>query len=113
MFCANLLHPRAYTFNGGNYNFGRVAQTLSNLDGNYEFSYYHRFISVTPGADYTCDMELKVGDASLRGAFEEGVNGWKSGSVIFTDVNTAHADVQLTVSCSGEYRQIRVNIDSF
>jgi hypothetical protein len=112
MFCANLLCPRAYSLNGGGYQFGSVVQTLSNLDGTYKFSYYYRVTYVSPGADYVCEMKLDVGDTTLYGAFEDSVGGWKSWSTTFTDVNAAQADVQLTAGCYGEYAQIQINIDS-
>ncbi|KAM0371680.1 hypothetical protein HYE67_003101 [Fusarium culmorum] len=107
--------PNALFFNlleNSNDNFG-VSQTLSNLYGTYEFSYYYRFVSISQFADYTCDIELKVGDASLRGNFEDNVGGWKYGSVTFNDLNVAQADVQLIANCGGEYHQIVVNLDSF
>ncbi|KAF4452935.1 HET-domain-containing protein [Fusarium austroafricanum] len=104
-----------YVFNGGGSNSGFAKQTLTNLDGTYDFSYYYRVLSISPGADYTCDLEVNVGDASLRGNFEDSVGGWKSGSVFWSSEgqNVAQADVQLTVSCSREYNRIQVNVDSF
>ncbi|RGP71753.1 hypothetical protein FSPOR_3119 [Fusarium sporotrichioides] len=102
----------AYTLNGGGYQSGSVAQSLSNLEGSYKFSYYYRLTYYSPGADYVCEMQLNVGDATLYGTFAEGVGGWKSGSVIFTDLNAAQADVKLTAGCYGEYNQIQINIDS-
>ncbi|QPC78222.1 hypothetical protein HYE68_008974 [Fusarium pseudograminearum] len=106
--------PNALSFNrleNSNDNFG-VSQTLSNLYGTYEFSYYYRFVTISQFADYTCDIQLKVGDASLRGSFEDSVGGWKYGSVTFDDLNVAQADVQLIANCGGEYHQILVNLDS-
>ncbi|GKU06562.1 hypothetical protein FLAG1_09687 [Fusarium langsethiae] len=102
----------AYTLSGVGYHSGSVAQTLSNLEGTYEFSYNYRVTYISPGADHVCEMKLSVGDTTVYGAFDDRVGGWKSGSVIFTDVNTAQADVQLTAGCYGEYNQIQVNIDT-
>ncbi|KAM0490785.1 hypothetical protein ACHAP8_011179 [Fusarium lateritium] len=91
---------------------GSVQQSLRNLYGTYEFSYYYHFIYASPGADYTCDMELKVGSTSLQGNFDYWQSGWQSGSVIFYDVNVAQADVQLIASCGGEFHQIQVAVDT-
>lgn len=91
---------------------GRVTQTLSNLDGTYQFSYYYRVVSVSPGADYVCNMQLNVGEISVQGAIEDSPGGWKSWSVTFPDVNAAEADVQLVTACQGEFVQIQVNVDT-
>ncbi|EKJ75835.1 hypothetical protein NXS19_008363 [Fusarium pseudograminearum] len=106
--------PNALSFNRLENSFDSfgVSQTLSNLYGTYEFSYHYRMVSVSQSADYTCDIELKVGDASLRGDFDYDVGGWKSGSVTFNDLKFAQADVQVIASCGGEYHQIVVNLDS-
>jgi len=112
MFYANLFCLRAYSFNDGGYKDGIVAQTVTNLDGTYEFSYYYRVVSISPGADYTCDIQLSVGGTSGRGAIEDTPGGWKSASIILTDLSAVQATLQFTTSCSGEYRQIQVNIDT-
>ncbi|KAH7258949.1 uncharacterized protein BKA55DRAFT_591764 [Fusarium redolens] len=103
----------AFIFNYGQGN-GYVKQTLDNLDGDYEFSYYYRVLSASVGADYTCDIELTVGDTTLRGDMDYSVGGWKSGSVNWSSggENLAQGDVQLSVSCGGEFDKVQVNIDS-
>ncbi|CEI68164.1 hypothetical protein FVEN_g12235 [Fusarium venenatum] len=102
----------SFTWRDNGVGTGSVQQSLSNLYGTYKFSYYYRFISASPGADYTCDMELKVGGTSLRGDFDYWQGDWRSGSVIFSDVNVAQADVQLIASCGGEFREIQVAVDT-
>ncbi|TPX11301.1 uncharacterized protein E0L32_001119 [Thyridium curvatum] len=94
----------AFTFTGGGQGTGIVKQSLSVLAGIYEFSYYYRVLSVSVNADYTCDIQLSMGDTTLRGSMEDGPGGWKPGSVLFptqsSDLGTT--DVQFTVSCSGD-----------
>ncbi|KAM0233282.1 hypothetical protein ACHAPO_007361 [Fusarium lateritium] len=91
---------------------GIVSQTLNNLHGSYEFSYYYRVAYVSQGADYVCNSELRVGDTSVNGGFYDTVGGWRFDSVSFPDINVAQADVKLIVTCYGEFVQIKVNIDS-
>ncbi|RBR15900.1 uncharacterized protein FIESC28_07145 [Fusarium coffeatum] len=102
----------AYSLIGGGYKAGIVSQTVADLDGTYEFSYYYRFVSISDGADFTCDIQLSVGGSSGRGSIEDSVGGWKTASIILTDLSAAQASLQFTASCMGEYRQIQVNIDS-
>ncbi|KAJ4112976.1 hypothetical protein NW760_004803 [Fusarium oxysporum] len=89
-------------------------QTLQNLNGDYEFSYYYRVVSVSPGADYVCNIELKVGDTSKFGAMYDSAGGWRSDSVSFSIAGgaIAQADVQLILTCYGEFVRIEVNIDT-
>ena len=112
MFYANLSCLRAYSFNDSGYNAGIVEQTVTDLDGTYEFSYYYRIVSISPGADFVCDIELSVGGTTGRGAIEDSVGGWKTASIILTDLSAVQASLQFTTSCRGEYRQIQVNIDT-
>ena len=110
MFYANLFCLRAYSFsNGGS---GSVAQTLTNLEGTYEFSYYYRVVYVSPGADYVCNIQLTVGSTSAYGEMEDSPGGWKSGSIILSDLSAAQASLQFDLYCYGEYQHIQVNIDS-
>ncbi|KAH7174433.1 uncharacterized protein B0J16DRAFT_404105 [Fusarium flagelliforme] len=102
----------AYSFNDSGYNAGIVEQTVTDLDGTYEFSYYYRIVSISPGADFVCDIELSVGGTTGRGAIEDSVGGWKTASIILTDLSAVQASLQFTTSCRGEYRQIQVNIDT-
>ncbi|KAH7194171.1 hypothetical protein DER44DRAFT_792870 [Fusarium oxysporum] len=91
-----------------------VKQTLENLNGDYEFSYYYRVVSVSPGADYVCNIELKIGDTSMFGPMYDGVGGWRTDSVSWSSAGetVAQADVQLGVTCLGEFVRIEVNIDT-
>ncbi|KAL5593812.1 hypothetical protein FOBRF1_012914 [Fusarium oxysporum] len=91
-----------------------VKQTLENLNGDYEFSYYYRVVSVSPGADYVCNIELKIGDTSMFGTMYDGVGGWRTDSVSWSSAGetVAQADVQLGVTCLGEFVRIEVNIDT-
>ncbi|KAJ4002653.1 hypothetical protein NW752_002525 [Fusarium irregulare] len=100
----------AYSFsNGGS---GSVAQTVTNLEGTYEFSYYYRVVYVSQNADYTCDMQLTVGDTSFYGEMYDTPGGWKSGSIILSDLSAAQASLQFDTACYGEFVRIQVNIDS-
>lgn len=112
MFYTNLCCLRAYSFNGGGYNAGIVSQTVTDLHGTYEFPYYYRIVSISLGADFVCDIQLSVGGTSGRGSIEDSVGGWKTASIILTDLSVAQASLQFTTSCSGEYQQIQVNIDT-
>ncbi|KAF9777482.1 hypothetical protein IL306_004410 [Fusarium sp. DS 682] len=108
--------PRAlalYFAFGGGYDLG-VKQTLTNLNGNYRFSYSYRVLSASFGADYTCELQLKIGDTTIRGDMDSSVGGWKSSSQIWSSngENVAEADVELNINCGGEFEQVRVNIDS-
>ncbi|KAH7466926.1 hypothetical protein IWW34DRAFT_835295 [Fusarium oxysporum f. sp. albedinis] len=89
-------------------------QTLQNLNGDYEFSYYYRVVSVSQNADYVCNIELKVGDTSKFGAMYDSAGGWRSDSVSFSIAGeaVAQADVQLILTCYGEFVRIEVNIDT-
>ncbi|KAJ4037850.1 hypothetical protein NW761_006315 [Fusarium oxysporum] len=91
-----------------------VKQTLENLNGDYEFSYYYRVVSVSPGADYVCNIKLKIGDTSMFGPMYDGVGGWRTDSVSWSSAGetVAQADVQLGVACLGEFVRIEVNIDT-
>ncbi|KAF4990605.1 hypothetical protein FGRMN_8364 [Fusarium graminum] len=91
-----------------------IKQTLQNLNGVYTFSYYYRVVSVSKNADYTCNIELKVGDTSIRGAMYDSVDGWKSDSVSWSSngQTIAQADVQFGLSCQGEFSGIEVDIDT-
>lgn len=91
-----------------------VKQTLSNLKGNYKFSFHYRVASASSGADYTCDYSVKIGDVSTSDlALDYDVGGWKSASqnLAIGAENVAEADVELSISCGGEYNQIAVNMD--
>ena len=89
-----------------------VAQTVTNLEGTYEFSYYYRVVYVSENADYTCNIQLTVGDTSAYGEMEDNVGGWKTASIILSDLSAAQASLQFDLSCYGEYQHIQVNIDS-
>ncbi|KAG5655294.1 hypothetical protein KAF25_010446 [Fusarium avenaceum] len=91
-----------------------VKQTLSNLRGNYMFSFHYRVASASSGADYTCGYSVKVGDVSTSDlALNYDVGGWKSANqnLAIGAENVAEADVELSISCDGEYAQIAVNMD--
>ena len=85
---------------------------MTDLDGTYEFSYYYRVVSVSQGADYVCNLQLSVGGTSAYGEMEDSPGGWKSASIILTDLSLALASLRFDTICLGEYRQIQVNIDS-
>ncbi|KAF4951365.1 hypothetical protein FGADI_7563 [Fusarium gaditjirri] len=91
-----------------------VRQTLHNLNGDYEFSYYYKVVSVSLFADYTCNIELKVGGTIIPGPIDDGVGGWKTESVSWSSAGEtiAQADVQLGLTCFGEYDGIQVYIDT-
>ncbi|KAH7175115.1 uncharacterized protein B0J16DRAFT_293072 [Fusarium flagelliforme] len=91
-----------------------IKQTLQNLNGDYEFSYYYRVVSVSSGADYTCNIQLTVGQLSSYGEMYDSVGGWRSGSVKFStsDDTIAQAELQFGLSCYGEFTGIEVDIDT-
>ncbi|RGP71212.1 hypothetical protein FLONG3_7162 [Fusarium longipes] len=91
-----------------------IKQSLQNLKGDYEFSYYYKVVSVSPQADYTCNIQLTVGDVSSYGEIDDRVGGWKSASVTLSigDDTIAQADAQLGLSCYGEFTGIEVDIDT-
>ncbi|KAF5664363.1 hypothetical protein FHETE_7120 [Fusarium heterosporum] len=91
-----------------------VKQSLQNLNGDYEFSYYYKVVSVSAGADYVCNIELKVGDTSIVGGMDDSVGGWRSDSVSWSSAGEtiAQADIQLSLSCLGEFTGIEVDIDT-
>ncbi|KAI1035609.1 hypothetical protein LB504_006144, partial [Fusarium proliferatum] len=100
-------------FNNGQPNY-YIKQTLQNLKGDYEFSYYYRVVSISPGADYTCNIQLTAGSTSIYGEMYDSVDGWRTSSVTLNvgDNTLAQADVQLGVSCLGEFTRIEVEIDT-
>ncbi|KAF5575545.1 uncharacterized protein FSUBG_13899 [Fusarium subglutinans] len=89
-------------------------QTLQNLSGKYRFSYYYRVVSISDNADYTCNVQLSAGSVSEYGAMYDIVGGWRTDSVILDlgDDTIAQADVQLGLTCLGEFRGIEVDIDT-
>lgn len=104
---------RANIFYGGR-GTANVKQTLSNLRGNYKFSFPYRVASASAGADYTCGYSVKVGDASISNlALEYDVGGLKSESqnLVIGAENVAEADVELRISCGGEFVEVVVNLD--
>ncbi|KAF4444224.1 hypothetical protein FACUT_805 [Fusarium acutatum] len=91
-----------------------IKQTLQNLSGNYKFSYYYRVVSVSPQADYTCNIQLTAGSVSSYGEMDDSVGGWRTASVILDmgDDTIAQAEVQFGLSCYGEFTGIEVDIDT-
>ncbi|KAF5230718.1 hypothetical protein FANTH_13710 [Fusarium anthophilum] len=89
-------------------------QTLQNLNGKYRFSYYYRVVSVSQGADYVCNIQLSAGAVSDYGPMYDTVGGWRTDSVILDmgDDTIAQADVQLGLTCYGEFTGIEVDIDT-
>ncbi|KAJ4129081.1 hypothetical protein NW768_007612 [Fusarium equiseti] len=91
-----------------------IKQSLENLNGDYEFSYYYKVVTISTGADYGCNIELKVGTATINGAMYDKVGGWKSGSVRWSSAGetVAQADVQFGLTCLGEFTGIEINVDT-
>ncbi|KAL4731204.1 hypothetical protein ACLX1H_000166 [Fusarium chlamydosporum] len=91
-----------------------IKQNLQNLNGDYDFSYYYRVVSVSQNADYTCNIQLTVGSISSYGEIYDSVGGWRSSSVRFStgDDTIALAEVQFGLSCYGEFTGIEVDIDT-
>ncbi|KAJ4246848.1 hypothetical protein NW762_013400 [Fusarium torreyae] len=91
-----------------------IKQTLQSLNGKYQFSYYYRVVSISPGADYVCNIQLSAGSAGAYGEMYDSVGGWRTGSVTLDigDDTLAQADVRLGVICFGEFTRIEVNIDT-
>ncbi|KAF5573006.1 hypothetical protein FPANT_12651 [Fusarium pseudoanthophilum] len=91
-----------------------IKQTLQNLSGQYKFSYYYRVVSVSQGADYTCNIQLTAGSVSSYGEMYDTVGGWKTASVILDmgAATIAQAEVQFGLSCYGEFTGIEVDVDT-
>ncbi|KAF5649907.1 hypothetical protein F25303_4594 [Fusarium sp. NRRL 25303] len=102
------------TFSNGQPDYS-IKQTLQNLSGNYKFSYYYRVVSVSQGADYTCNIQLTAGSVSSYGEMYDSVGGWRTASVILEmgDATIAQADVEFGLSCYGEFTGIEVDVDTF
>lgn len=92
---ANISCTRANVFYGGR-GIAKVKQTLSNLKGNYKFSFHYRVAGASLGADYTCGYSVKVGEVSISdlGLYYD-VGNWRSGSqnLAIGAENVAEADV--------------------
>ncbi|KAM0345096.1 hypothetical protein ACHAPU_006982 [Fusarium lateritium] len=100
-----------FRYSGGNSI--AVKQSLSDLDGDYGFSYNYRAVSVSPGAEYTCEITLEVGGTSLRSDMDYIAGSWKSQSVTWSSGGKIEQeDVMIGVNCAGELDLIQVNIDS-
>ncbi|KAI1047631.1 hypothetical protein LB505_012656 [Fusarium chuoi] len=104
----------AATFSNGQPDYS-IKQTLQNLSGNYKFSYYYRVVSISQGADFTCNIQLTAGTVSAYGEMYDSVGGWRTASVILEmgDATIAQADVQFGLSCYGEFTGIEVDVDTF
>lgn len=119
-FWKSLLQPTANTKSNSSAIFSNgepdyyIKQNLQNLNGDYEFSYYYRVVSVSSNADYTCNIQLTVGHLSSYGEMYDNVGGWRSGSVRFStsDDTIAQAELQFGLSCYGEFTGIEVDIDT-
>lgn len=87
---------------------GKVKQILADLNGDYELSYYYRVVVANAGTDYTCDLEVKIGGTTIPGDMDYALGGWKSGSVFWSSAgeNVAQVDIELAVTCAGEYERI-------
>lgn len=95
---------------------GDIKQTLTNLNGDYEFTYYYRVVVARTGRSSTCDLQSKIGaDTTVPVNLDLVVGDWKSGSLSWSSAGeiVAQADVELAITCRGDYDRIQINLDSF
>ncbi|KAG5797159.1 hypothetical protein H9Q69_003768 [Fusarium xylarioides] len=104
------------TYNNGQNNaIGNVKQTLTNLNGDYEFSYYYRVVVARTGITSRCDLQVKIGaDTTLPSNIDLVLGDWIPGSVSWSSAGEtiAQLDVELAITCRGDYDRIQINIDS-
>ncbi|KAF5603298.1 hypothetical protein FPCIR_1494 [Fusarium pseudocircinatum] len=102
--------------NGQSNNRGNIKQTLTNLHGDYEFSYYYQVAVTRIGPSDTCSLQVKIGDdTTVPRNIDLVVGDWKSGSVSWSSAGetVAQADIELAITCTGFYDRIQINLDSF
>ncbi|KAF5969091.1 hypothetical protein FCOIX_11059 [Fusarium coicis] len=94
-----------------------IKQTLTNLNGDYEFSYYYRVvvarIDMTTAA---CGLQVKIGeDTTVPSNIDLVAGDWLSGSVSWSTAgqNVEQADVELVITCRGDWDTIQIFLDSF
>ncbi|KAF5717822.1 hypothetical protein FMUND_5553 [Fusarium mundagurra] len=93
-----------------------IKQTLTNLNGGYEFSYYYRVVVARTGMATTCVLQVSIGgDMTIPINIDLVVGDWTPGSVSwYTAGETiAQADVELAIACRGDWDTIQINLDSF
>ncbi|KAF5637795.1 hypothetical protein F52700_4497 [Fusarium sp. NRRL 52700] len=107
----------AILFNNGQSNArGSMKQTLTNLYGDYEFSYYYQVAVARSLPGSSCDVQVKIGgDTHVPDNIDLVVGDWKSGSVSWSTggETVRQADVELAIICRGDYDRIQINLDSF
>ncbi|KAF5568804.1 hypothetical protein FPHYL_2611 [Fusarium phyllophilum] len=107
----------AMLYNSGQSNGrGYIKQTLTNLNGDYEFSYYYRVVVARIGMATTCDIQVKIGaDTTVPSNIDLVAGDWQSGSVSWSTAgqNVEQADVELAITCRGDWDTIQINLDSF
>ncbi|KAF5230719.1 hypothetical protein FANTH_13711 [Fusarium anthophilum] len=107
----------AIIYNNGQSNSkASMKQTLTNLNGDYEFSYYYKVAVARTGLSPRCSLQVKIGDdTTVPSNIDLVVGDWKSGSVSWSTAaeTVAQADVELSITCSGDYDRIQINLDSF
>ncbi|KAF5687087.1 hypothetical protein FCIRC_2475 [Fusarium circinatum] len=102
--------------NGQSNNRGYMKQTLTNLHGDYEFSYYYQVAVTRIGPSSRCSLQVKIGDDTTVPLNVDLIVGdWESGSVSWSSAGetVAQADVELSITCTGDYDRIQINLDSF
>ncbi|KAF4448442.1 hypothetical protein F53441_8165 [Fusarium austroafricanum] len=116
-----LIHDGVYSYrnalsmffqNGGGQ--ANVAQTLSNLDGNYKLSYRYTLASaVNVFAGFSCTIQPQIGGVSLPSADLADYSGWTLETQTWPSGSqpVAQAELLLSLSCSGEYEQLTINLD--
>ncbi|KAF5573007.1 hypothetical protein FPANT_12652 [Fusarium pseudoanthophilum] len=107
----------AFIYNAGQSQ-GResIKQTLTNLNGDYEFSYYYRVVVARIGMTTACGLQVKIGeDTTVPSNIELVAGDWTSGSVSWSTAghNVEQADVELVMTCRGDWDTIQIFLDSF
>ncbi|KAF5567429.1 hypothetical protein FNAPI_672 [Fusarium napiforme] len=93
-----------------------IKQTLTNLNGAYEFSYYYRVVVARVGMTTACDLQVKIGEDTTVPLNIGLVTGdWTSGSVSWSTLGqtVAQADVEVAITCRGDWDTIQIDLDSF
>ncbi|CZR37773.1 uncharacterized protein FPRO_07036 [Fusarium proliferatum ET1] len=78
--------------------------------------HYYRVVVARTGLSPTCDLQIKIGgDTTVPANIDLVVGDWKSGSLSWSSAGEtiAQADVELAVTCRGDYDRIQINLDSF
>ncbi|KAJ3546897.1 hypothetical protein NM208_g1787 [Fusarium decemcellulare] len=106
-------HAWAITFSDG-YGIAEFAQTLNNLDGTYELTYfYHAASGVNIGSGFSCTITPSVGDQSLPSTYPYEVNSWMFDSQTWSSGGgpVDQEELLFSIGCFGEFDQLTIAFD--